>query len=165
MSAIPTTPGIESDAAVPTLGERDTGTAEEITLDVFHDIWRRAGSYDVAGGTVVGWVMNQARSRAIDKTRFERRKKRVNPFPHDPEDVDENDSGAAIDERKEEIRLRAAVARLTPSERSAIEMAYFSDCTYAEAATRLGESPGTVKSRIRSGLEKLRHALVSDVPQ
>ena len=52
-------------------------TAEELTLDVFHDVWRRASTYDPAGGSVVGWIMNQARSRAIDRLRFEQRKKRV----------------------------------------------------------------------------------------
>jgi RNA polymerase sigma-70 factor (ECF subfamily) len=56
-------------------------TAEELTLDVFHDVWRRAPTYDPAGGSVVGWIMNQARSRAIDRVRFELRKKRVNPHP------------------------------------------------------------------------------------
>src|SRR5213080_203358 len=51
-------------------------TAEELTLDVFHDVWRRASRYDAANGTVLGWIMNQARSRAIDRVRFEQRKKR-----------------------------------------------------------------------------------------
>ena len=54
-------------------------TAEELTLDVFHDVWRRASRYDPADGTVLGWIMNQARSRAIDRVRFEQRKKRVDP--------------------------------------------------------------------------------------
>src|SRR5207249_10218554 len=58
-------------------------TAEEVTLDVFHDVWRRASAYDPAGGSVVGWIMNQARSRAIDRLRFEGRKKRVNQYPDD----------------------------------------------------------------------------------
>lgn len=64
-----------------TLIVRITGnreTAEEVTLDVFHDVWRRASAYDPAGGSVVGWIMNQARSRAIDRVRFDRRKKRSN---------------------------------------------------------------------------------------
>src|SRR5262245_9234971 len=52
-------------------------TAEELTVDVFHDVWRRASGYDPANGTVLGWIMNQARSRAIDRLRFESRKKRV----------------------------------------------------------------------------------------
>ena len=51
-------------------------TAEELTVDVFHDVWRRASGYDAANGTVLGWIMNQARSRAIDRLRFEGRKKR-----------------------------------------------------------------------------------------
>ena len=51
-------------------------TAEELTVDVFHDVWRRASRYDAANGTVLGWIMNQARSRAIDRLRFESRKKR-----------------------------------------------------------------------------------------
>jgi RNA polymerase sigma factor (sigma-70 family) len=53
-------------------------TAEELTIDVFHDVWRRAKGYDAANGTVLGWIMNQARSRAIDRLRFETRKKRSN---------------------------------------------------------------------------------------
>lgn len=51
-------------------------TAEEVTLDVFHDVWRRAAGYDPANGTVLGWIMNQARSRALDRLRFDKRKKR-----------------------------------------------------------------------------------------
>src|SRR3954469_24137540 len=58
-------------------------TAEEVTLDVFHDVWRKASTYDPANGSVVGWIMNQARSRAIDRLRFDQRKKRVNIYPHD----------------------------------------------------------------------------------
>jgi DNA-directed RNA polymerase specialized sigma24 family protein len=53
-------------------------SAEELTVDVFYDVWRKASSYDPANGSVVGWIMNQARSRAIDRLRFEHRKKRLN---------------------------------------------------------------------------------------
>jgi RNA polymerase sigma-70 factor (ECF subfamily) len=66
--------------AVFTLSMRITAnreTAEEVTVDVFHDVWRRASGYHEADGTVLGWIMNQARSRAIDRLRFEQRKKRV----------------------------------------------------------------------------------------
>src|SRR6266404_8205246 len=59
-------------------------TAEELTLDVFHDVWRRAANYDPANGSVVGWIMNQARSRAIDRLRFEHRKKRFNNYGDGP---------------------------------------------------------------------------------
>jgi len=50
-------------------------TSEELTVDVFHDVWRRASTYDAAGGSVVGWIMDQARSRAIDRLRFEQQVK------------------------------------------------------------------------------------------
>jgi RNA polymerase sigma-70 factor (ECF subfamily) len=135
-------------------------TAEELTLDVFHDIWRRAGSYREEGGTVLGWVMNQARSRAIDRVRFEQRKKRVDPYP-------ESDSHAATVSASDELasegqqarRLRNALTMLTGDERKAIETTYFGGCSYAEAAIRLQQPPGTIKTRIRSGLRKLREAL------
>ena len=59
-------------------------TAEELMGDVFHDVWQRAAAYDPAGGSVVGWIMNQARSRAIDWLRFEQRKKRINDHADSP---------------------------------------------------------------------------------
>jgi RNA polymerase sigma-70 factor, ECF subfamily len=142
----------------------DRRTAEELTLDVFLDIWRTAAGYSPAGGPVVGWVMNQARSRSIDQLRYQGRKKRVDPFPDVSERSEEDTAALRIDERQRDRELREAVALLTLHERNAIEMAFFSDCTYAEAAARLHEPPGTVKTRIRSGLEKLRVALGDDAP-
>jgi RNA polymerase sigma-70 factor (ECF subfamily) len=137
----------------------DRETAEELTLDVFHDVWRRAATYDPAGGTVVGWIMNQARSRAIDRVRFEQRKKRVSRPPDDPAPSAVPDPSEAIDLRERGRVLRNALGALTPEERRAIEVAYFSGFTYAEVAARLEQPLGTVKTRIRSGLEKLRQAL------
>ena len=140
-------------------------TAEEITLDVFHDVWRRAGSYDAANGTVLGWIMNQARSRALDRLRFDGRKKRVDPAPDDglrtAERADERD---ILELKQQRQALIAAMAVLTPDERHAIESAYFSELTYAEVAARLKQPLGTVKTRIRSGLHKLRQALPGEKP-
>lgn len=135
-------------------------TAEEVTLDVFHDVWRRAPAYDPAGGSVVGWVMNLARSRAIDRLRFDQRKRRVTPprngslpaaDPGGPHEV--------FDVTEQSRLLREALTVLTPEERQAIETAFFSELTYAEVAARLNQPLGTIKTRIRSGLAKLRHAL------
>src|SRR5437764_15029554 len=100
-------------------------TAEELTIDVFHDVWRHASRYDAANGTVLAWIMNQARSRAIDRLRFESRQKRklcddtqpmVEPAA-DPRDV--------IELREQGEALRAALVALTPGERQAIEMTFF----------------------------------------
>jgi RNA polymerase sigma-70 factor (ECF subfamily) len=139
-------------------GNRET--AEELTLDVFHDVWRRAATYDPAGGSVVGWIMNQARSRAIDRVRFEQRKKRVAPRADDPSTA----TGAggpheAFDAGEQGRLLRDALQVLTPDERRAIETAFLAELTYGEAAERLNEPVGTVKTRIRSGLAKLRREL------
>ena len=135
-------------------------TAEELTLDVFHDVWRRASTYDAANGSVIGWIMNQARSRAIDRLRFDLRKKRVNPQPDDPLPAAAAHGPHETFDLKEQGRLlRDALTVLTPDERQVIESAFFSELTYDEVATRLDQPLGTVKTRIRSGLAKLRQAL------
>jgi RNA polymerase sigma-70 factor, ECF subfamily len=141
-------------------------TAEELTLDVFHDVWRRASAYDVAGGSVVGWIMNQARSRAIDRLRFDQRKKRVNQhadsqFPM----VIESGPQEAFDLREQAHLVRHALTVLKPEERQVIETAFFSDLTYYEVAARLEQPLGTVKTRIRSGLGKLRQVLAKTVKE
>jgi RNA polymerase sigma-70 factor (ECF subfamily) len=139
-------------------------TSEEVTLDVFHDVWRRASKYDPAGGSVIGWIMNQARSRAIDRVRFDRRKKRVDDQPDVPSAVPASGGPQeAFDVREQGRLLRQALQVLTPQERQAIETAFFSDLTYAEAAARLNQPVGTVKTRIRSGLAALRQALAGVV--
>lgn len=135
-------------------------TAEELTLDVFHDVWRRASKYDAAGGTVVGWIMNQARCRAIDRLRFEQRKKRINPHADSPLPASApSDPHDAVDLSEQGHLLRSALSLLTPDERQVIETAFFADLPYAEVAARLNQPLGTVKTRIRSGLAKLRQAL------
>jgi RNA polymerase sigma-70 factor, ECF subfamily len=136
-------------------------TAEELTVDVFHDVWRRAARYDAANGTVLGWIMNQARSRAIDRLRFESRKKR-SPGDEPPPVEIAADPRDIIELREQGAALRAALAALTPDERQAIETTFFAGLTHAEAAARLNQPLGTVKTRIRAGLHKLRHALTAE---
>ena len=133
-------------------------TAEELTVDVFYDVWRRASDYDAVNGSVIGWIMNQARSRAIDRLRFESRKKRtqgddilLRGEAPDPLDV--------LTLREQSESLRAAIAALTADERQAIEVTFFGGLTYAEAAARLNQPLGTIKTRIRSAMHKLRDAM------
>jgi RNA polymerase sigma-70 factor (ECF subfamily) len=138
-------------------------TAEELTIDVFHDVWRRASSYDAANGTVLGWIMNQARSRAIDRLRFDGRKKR-HGGDLQPLDAVAADPCDVLELREQGESLRAALTALTPEERQAIEMTFFAGLTHAEAAARLNQPLGTVKTRIRSGLHKLRDTLAAEKP-
>src|SRR4029453_16907717 len=135
-------------------------TAEEVTLDVFYDVWRNASTYDPANGSVVGWIMNQARSRAIDRLRFDQRKKRVNTYPQSLRaTTDVVDPQQAFLFEEQSRLLRNALEVLTPEERNSIEVAFFSELTYEETARKLNQPLGTVKTRIRSGLGKLREAL------
>jgi RNA polymerase sigma-70 factor (ECF subfamily) len=134
--------------------------AEEVTLDVFHDVWRRASGYHEVDGTVLGWIMNQARSRAIDRVRFEQRRKRVPSDAGGALPVSASvtpEASLALQQQSEAIRKALDV--LTSDERRAIETAFFSELSYTEVAARLNEPVGTIKTRIRAGLQKLRQAL------
>jgi RNA polymerase sigma-70 factor (ECF subfamily) len=134
-------------------------TAEELTIDVFHDVWRRASDYDAANGSVIGWIMNQARSRAIDRLRFESRKKRSQGDDVPPPGEGAPDPLDVLTLREQAESLRAAIAVLTADERQAIETTFFGGLTYAEAAARLNQPLGTIKTRIRSAMHKLRDAM------
>src|SRR5258706_1662493 len=114
-------------------------TAEELTMDVFHDAWRHASDYEPAtGGTVFGWILNQARSRAIDRLRFDGSLKRVSPQTEEWRQwTAPRDSEDAVAFRQQAELLRRALTVLTPEEQQAIEIAYFSGLTYGEVAERL----------------------------
>jgi RNA polymerase sigma-70 factor, ECF subfamily len=141
---------------------KDAQSAEELTVDVFHDVWRRASEYDPADGPVLGWILNQARCRAIDRLRLQRRKKRVNPFSSDGVAGEFATGCEDVVEAQERGRLlHDALAALTHSERAAIESAFFGELSYAEVALRAQEPVGTIKTRIRSALHKLRRVLAS----
>jgi RNA polymerase sigma-70 factor (ECF subfamily) len=137
-------------------------TAEELTVDVFHEVWRRAARYDAANGTVLGWIMNQARSRAIDRLRFESRKKRSVSGDEQPLAEAAADPCDLLELREQAQSLRAALETITPDERLAIETTFFAGLTHAEAAARLNQPLGTIKTRIRSALHKLRDRLTAE---
>jgi RNA polymerase sigma-70 factor (ECF subfamily) len=141
---------------------RNRQGAEELTLDVFHDLWRKASRYDPEAGPVLGWILIQARSRALDRLRHERREKRVAGAEDWRDESVVLNSEEMVAKRQAGRALREALSALTAGELLAIETAYFSELSYTEAAERLGEPVGTVKTRIRSGLTKLRKVLVCE---
>jgi RNA polymerase sigma-70 factor, ECF subfamily len=149
----------QTNRIVFTLIMRMTGnreTAEELTVDVFYDVWRRSSTYDPAVGSVLGWIMNQARSRAIDRLRHDQRKKRVGDAAVGSSPVTAQETSEA---RESGALLQRALVELAPEERQAIETAFFSELTHRETANKLNVPVGTVKTRIRSGLGKIRQAL------
>jgi RNA polymerase sigma-70 factor, ECF subfamily len=151
--------------AVRMLG--DPAEAQDALQDVFLQIWRRAAKYDAEQSTVFSWAMLMTRSRVIDRLRARGRRSRVVVSSID----DVNDTHAAVDasvaesvtdtvDRNDEaVRIRSIVNKLSPEQRQAIELAFFSDLTHHEIAEQLNQPLGTIKARIRRGLLKLRERI------
>lgn len=137
-------------------------TAEELTLDVFHGIWRGASTYDPASESVLGWIMTQARSRAVRRLQLEQRKKRDAQHPHDtalPIAASNPDESLAFEDQGR--LLRNALMLLTHHERQAIETAFFGDVALVAATAQLNQHLATVKTHIHSGLNKLRQVFIT----
>ncbi|MBI4482084.1 MAG: sigma-70 family RNA polymerase sigma factor [Acidobacteria bacterium] len=135
---------------------RDPGAAEEILQDIFYQLWRNASNFDPARGTLPGWLLVSARNRAIDRLR------RRNP---DTTELAEQSVAlpfnleAAIAQNQLMSRVKAALAKLPPAQREALELAYFQGLTHSEIAQRTGEPLGTVKTRLRAAVQWLRREL------
>jgi RNA polymerase sigma-70 factor (ECF subfamily) len=140
----------------------DRETAQELTLDVFHGIWRGASTYDPANESVLGWIMNQARSRAMRRLQLEQDKKRIEHHPHHPVLSTAARDPAASSQFDHQGRLfRNALTLLTHDERQAIETAFFGDVTHAAATAQPNQHLATIKTHICSGLNKLRQVLIT----
>jgi RNA polymerase sigma-70 factor (ECF subfamily) len=131
-------------------------TAEELTVDIFDDMWRKACRYDPSKGTVLGWIMNQARAKALDWLRLEQLQKGPQPASEGGLlIIDAPDYRDVMQFNEQSGRLRAALTLLTPEERAALEIGFFSELSYTEVATRLKQPASAIKARIRSALRKL----------
>lgn len=134
--------------------------AEDVVQEAFVQIWDKASLYDVRRGKPLTWAMTLTRNKAIDRLRRVQRRARLQEdiaseaavWEHTVEH-DSSDLAAAHDTHK---IVRSAVIQLSPDQRRAIELAFFSGLTQHEVARQLGEPLGTVKARIRRGMQKLR---------
>ena len=138
----------------------DTASAEEVTLDVYTHVWRQAATYDAQKGAPSAWLFMLTRSRALDQLRRHRQEERkIASFERAaaPEGVSTPEESSEVAERR---RLVQTAFRALPStQREVLELAYFSGLSHHEIAGQLDLALGTVKTRIRLGMTKLRESL------
>jgi RNA polymerase sigma-70 factor, ECF subfamily len=137
----------------------DRADAEEVAADVLWQAWRQAGAFDRSRGSVAAWLMVLVRSRAIDRLRARTVRSIAREDLVEPADTPDASVEIHTDQRRQVVQT--AIATLEDNERSLLEMAYFSDLTQSAIAERTGLPLGTVKSRIRSAMIKLREGLKS----
>ena len=149
----------------------ESADAEDVVLDAFTQAWNSAARYDGERGSVLGWLTTMTRTRALDLVRGRgRRTKAVDSASRSMGDDPVAVAGSApsavdvveLGERADAVT--SAMAVLSGLQRNAIELAFFEGLTHSEIAERLGEPLGTIKTRIRLGMQKLRDVL-RDVPQ
>jgi RNA polymerase sigma-70 factor (ECF subfamily) len=134
---------------------RDPAQSEEVAQEVFVELWRQAARFDPARGTVRGWAATIAHRRAVDRVRAEQslrdrhlRSAVVPAAPDEPPD--------AVIDSLDRARARRALTELSDAQREALELAFYNGLTHVEIAEHLGVALGTVKTRIRDGLIRLR---------
>lgn len=140
---------------------RDRQAAEDVTQDIFVQIWRQAGNYDTARGSPEAWMMMIARTRVLDRLRSRAAGIVLKPvgdnLPESPAAEDWPDDLAITHE--DAVNVRAAIAELPVDQRQAIELAFFDGLTHVEISEKLSVPLGTIKTRIRLGLIKIRDRL------
>ena len=144
----------------------DGADAEEVVLDVYQRVWNSVATFQAERGSVFGWLLALTRNRAIDRRRSSSTR-RTREFAMDPEadapDATPPPESASI-VQQERTLIRQALEMLAPEQRAAIEMAFFEGLSHTEVAETLGLPLGTVKTRIRIGMGKLRRSLTAVRP-
>jgi len=146
------------------VGER--ADAEEVVVEALAQAWRDAPRFESARGSVAGWLTMIARSRALDLVRARSRRERITATaaadrPDAPPAMSDfrPDPAGALDHDERSRQVQHALETLSPPQRQAIELAYFEGLSQSEIAERLQEPLGTVKTRVRLGMQKLRECL------
>lgn len=134
--------------------------AEDLLQEVFLQVWRQAMVYSVQRGSPEAWLINIARSRAIDKLRSMRRREKNFVLTDDPADAESLDNVETLaGESETKLIMNRALANLPEAQRRVLELAYFDGLSQTEIAARLAEPLGTVKTRMRAAIQRLRGML------
>jgi RNA polymerase sigma-70 factor (ECF subfamily) len=140
---------------------RDRAAAEDVSQDIFVQVWRQAGKYDTSRGSPEAWIMMIARTRILDRLRSRKAgivlKTVGENLPESP-DGDDWPEDLAIT-REDAVNVRQALAELPAEQKQAIELAFFDGLTHMEIAEKISVPLGTIKTRIRLGLMKIRDQL------
>ena len=137
----------------------DRQEAEDVLQEVFLQVWRRARDFDESRGRAFTWLVTIARSRALDRLRANASRARLATEAEQEPRADIGDAAEEALKSEAGAVVRRALAELPEEQRRALFMAYFEGLTQTEIAARLGDPLGTVKTRMRSGLMKLRELL------
>ena len=138
---------------------RDPAQSEEVTQEAFIELWRLAPRYDASRGTVRSWASTIAHRRAIDRVRSEQAGRDRTERESQKRPIQDNDVVEQVVANIDGTRVRKALERLTEIQRQALELAYFGGHSYREVALLLDVAEGTIKTRIRDGMIRLRDEL------
>jgi RNA polymerase sigma-70 factor (ECF subfamily) len=137
---------------------RDPAQSEEVAQEVLLEVWRTASRYDPDRGSAAAWALTIAHRRAVDRVRAENACTRREQKAADPA-ADERDVAEVVAATLEHQRVRRCLDGLTDLQRESIKLAYYGGYSYPQVATLLGVALGTVKTRIRDGLIRMRDCM------
>ena len=138
---------------------RDPSQSEEVTQEAFIELWRLAPRYDASRGSVRSWAATLAHRRAIDRVRSEQASRDRTEREAHKRPIQSSDVAEQVVANIDGARVRKALERLTEMQRQAVELAYFGGHSYREVALLLDVAEGTIKTRIRDGMIRLRDEL------
>ena len=139
---------------------RDPAQSEEVTQEVFLEIWRHSARFDPNKGAALSWMLTIAHRKAVDRVRSaEAARNRDEGYGASTHEVTHDSTAEAVVERLDAERVHRALETLTEAQREALQLAYLGGYTHTEVATMLDLPLGTAKTRIRDGLIRLRDTL------
>jgi RNA polymerase sigma-70 factor, ECF subfamily len=141
---------------------RDPAQSEEVTQEVLLEVWRTAARFDPAAGSATAWIMTMAHRRAVDRVRSEQKAAERELRAAVPAPVPFDEVTDAVEATLDRERVRRCLGGLTELQRESVTLAYYGGYSYPEVAALLGVAVGTVKTRMRDGLIRLRDCLGVD---